>query len=238
MEYRMKKWLVVWIVLILIIFAACGGSSRKAGEPAQEKPESPATAKKNKQVENYFLIAHVSFLPEEEPTVKTDITAVPTLKKEDPSVSFRFRWFVNRQEIPGEDTAILPKAYFKKHDMVNCVAVGFVGSLTTPEYTSDFVRILNSAPVIEENPVDKFSVPGVFTYQIKATDPDEDTLTYALLSPTDLDIEIDPKKGLITWDLHIGVARNLPEVVEIHFTVSDNEMATEGFVRLNFTRLR
>lgn len=234
----MKKWLIVWIILAVLSAAACGGKSKKTVDTAQQEPEPPPPAKKSKPVENRFLIENVTFMPEKDPTVLTDITAVPKLKTEEPGVDFRFRWFVNRQEIDNETGPMLSHTYFKKNDMINCIVTGEIGTRSTPDFYTNFIRIIDSPPVIEEKPVDNFNVPGIFRYQIKASDADEDTLTYTLISPTDLDIEIDSKKGLITWDLNAGTVSGLSEVVEIRFKVSDDEMETEGFIRLNFTRVR
>lgn len=63
-------------------------------------------------------------------------------------------------------------------------------------------EIRNMPPMIIENK--EFNFDGkVYTYQIKATDPDEDTLTYSLKS-SPLGMEIDSSTGLITWDVPPG----------------------------------
>jgi len=58
-------------------------------------------------------------------------------------------------------------------------------------------EIQNLPPVIQEH--GEFNFDGTrYTYQVKATDPDGDALTYALESPSD-GMTIEKSSGLITW---------------------------------------
>jgi hypothetical protein len=58
-------------------------------------------------------------------------------------------------------------------------------------------EITNMRPVITAH--QEFSFDGtVYAYQVKATDPDGDTLAYSLESPPD-GITIDPSTGLLKW---------------------------------------
>ncbi len=60
-------------------------------------------------------------------------------------------------------------------------------------------EILNLPPMISEDK--KFNFDGrVYTYQIKATDPDGDPLTYSLKSAP-AGMTIDPSAGLIKWNV-------------------------------------
>jgi hypothetical protein len=58
--------------------------------------------------------------------------------------------------------------------------------------------LFNSSPIIESNPVTTAKEGAVYTYDVEATDPNEDTLTYSLTtSPTGM--TINSTTGVITW---------------------------------------
>ena len=56
----------------------------------------------------------------------------------------------------------------------------------------------NRQPVITSTPVNGASVGAAYTYQVTATDPDGDALTYSLIQ-TPAGMGIDAASGLITW---------------------------------------
>lgn len=63
-------------------------------------------------------------------------------------------------------------------------------------------EVLNLPPMIEENR--RFNLEGdLYTYQIKATDPDGDTLTYSLKSAP-AGMTVDPTTGLVRWNVPSG----------------------------------
>jgi len=58
--------------------------------------------------------------------------------------------------------------------------------------------LFNSSPVIESDPVTTAKEGAVYTYDVEATDPNEDTLTYSLtVSPTGMTINSTTR--VITW---------------------------------------
>ncbi len=58
--------------------------------------------------------------------------------------------------------------------------------------------LFNSSPVIESTPITTAKEGVVYTYDVEATDPDEDTLTYSLTtSPTGM--TINSTTGVIAW---------------------------------------
>jgi len=63
-------------------------------------------------------------------------------------------------------------------------------------------EVLNLPPMIEENR--RFKLEGdLYTYQIKATDPDGDTLTYSLKSAPP-GMTVDPATGSVKWNVPSG----------------------------------
>lgn len=58
--------------------------------------------------------------------------------------------------------------------------------------------LFNSSPVIESDPITTAKEGVAYTYDVKATDPNGDTITYSLtVSPTGMTINSDT--GVITW---------------------------------------
>jgi len=58
--------------------------------------------------------------------------------------------------------------------------------------------LFNSSPVIESDPVTTAKEGATYTYDVEATDPNEDALTYSLtVSPTGM--TINSTTGVITW---------------------------------------
>jgi RHS repeat-associated protein len=62
----------------------------------------------------------------------------------------------------------------------------------------NFGNIQNSAPTITSVPNKQAFTAEDYQYQVKAVDPDENTLTYALISAP-AGMVIDSQKGLVTW---------------------------------------
>ena len=81
--------------------------------------------------------------------------------------------------------------------------------------------LFNSSPVIESNPVTTAKEGAIYTYDVEATDPNEDTLTYSLtISPTGM--TINSTTGVITWTPTEGQVGENEVVVE----VSDGSKST------------
>ena len=56
----------------------------------------------------------------------------------------------------------------------------------------------NNEPTITSTPITTASVGVIYTYDVNATDSDEDTLTYTLTNPPE-GMTINPSTGLISW---------------------------------------
>jgi len=81
--------------------------------------------------------------------------------------------------------------------------------------------LFNSSPVIESDPVTTAKEGAVYTYDVEATDPNEDTLTYSMtISPTGM--TINSTTGVITWTPTEGQVGENEVVVE----VSDGSKST------------
>lgn len=105
----------------------------------------------------------------------------------------------------------------KNKKLLLSLSVFFIAFLFTGCY------LFNSSPVIESDPVTTAKEGVVYTYDVEATDPNEDTLTYSLtISPTGM--TINSTTGVITWTP--TAAGNYDVTVE----VSDgSKSATQSF---------
>jgi hypothetical protein len=107
----------------------------------------------------------------------------------------------------------------KNKKLLLSLSVFFIAFLFTGCY------LFNSSPVIESDPVTTAKEGAVYTYDVEATDPNEDTLTYSLtISPTGM--TINSTTGVITWTPTEGQVGENGVVVE----VSDgSKSATQSF---------
>lgn len=99
------------------------------------------------------------------------------------------------------------------------LSVFFIAFLFTGCY------LFNSSPVIESTPVTTAKEGASYTYDVEATDPNEDILTYSLtISPTGM--TINSTTGVITWTpTESQVGKN-----EVVVEVSDgNKSTTQSF---------
>jgi hypothetical protein len=99
------------------------------------------------------------------------------------------------------------------------LSVFFIAFLFTGCY------LFNSSPVIESDPVTTAKEGAVYTYDVEATDPNEDTLTYSLtISPTGM--TINSTTGVITWTPTEGQVGENEVVVEVS---DESKSATQSF---------
>lgn len=112
-------------------------------------------------------------------------------------VTISYEWMKNGE--PAGNTAHIDGS-LKKGDKISVKITPFDGEL----YGRPIVLqrdVLNAIPVILENR--KFGFDGkLYSYQVKATDSDEDTLTYSLKSgPSGM--TINAATGLVKWDVPV-----------------------------------
>jgi len=86
--------------------------------------------------------------------------------------------------------------------------------------------LFNSSPVIESDPVTTAKEGGLYTYDVNATDPNEDTLTYSLTTfPTGM--TINSTTGIISWT---PTEDQIGEENEVVVEVSDgSKSSTQSF---------
>jgi len=232
---RISGFVMICVVLALV---SCGNPAKpeKTG-PADVSPrdKTPAAAPAARPVD--FLRLSAVRLSPSAPTAATDLSAeavvIPPVPEE---IDFQYRWFVNDKQVEETAGTALACSNFRKKQWVYCQAMASSGEKASDWLQSKHVRIANAPPQLAASPVGNFTVPGQFTFHISASDPDQDPLTFELLSPLDPGIDLDPKTGVLTWKIDAETVNRLGEKIEIKFAVSDNDGGkTSGSITLDLT---
>ncbi len=169
--------------VITVLFFACGGENRERNmKPAQAVPEARLEA---------------VVIEPDTPTVETGVRAMPRFR-ENPrrTVPLTYEWFVNGDRVPEVEKAALPREKYQREDRIRCRVRPHAGGRWIK---SDSVTVLNAPPHFRPGRVPGFDIPGEFIHQVFAEDPDNDPVTYRLVSPLDRGIELDPRTGMIRW---------------------------------------
>jgi len=110
-------------------------------------------------------------------------------------VSFMYEWTKNGEPAGNGERIEAP---LKRGDRISVKVTPFDGESYGRSVVLDN-EIQNLPPVIQEH--QEFQFDGkVYTYQVKASDPDGDPLTYAIESPTE-GMTINKSSGLLTWNV-------------------------------------
>ncbi|MFH2107199.1 MAG: hypothetical protein ABII93_00875 [Chrysiogenia bacterium] len=222
----MKKVSLVILVLSLCLHFCVGGNKSEQKDKKKSPVSTGAIHKEYTEDNDQLIIKSVGYNLETLNS-ETDLIATPVMQNQGiEDVQFQFRWFVNNQEITEIGDNILEKYLFKKNDWIYCLIKAVKGDRVSATFRGNYIRIPNSPPVVTFAPIPKFAVPGIFSYQIQAVDIDQDELTYRILAPLDQGINIDEKKGLITWNIDKKIAENYSSApVKITYEVIDTDGA-------------
>lgn len=235
----MKRFTEFFLIGVALTMVSCGNSAapEKTG-PAGVSAAGEKTAIGTAAGPADFLRLSAVLISPAAPTAVTDLSAEALVVPPIPDgIDFQYRWVVNDQEVEGTAGAALACGNFRKKQWVFCQARALAGGKTSDWLQSKHVRIANSSPQLESSAVENFSVPGLFTLQLSAQDPDQDALTFELLSPLDQGIVLDAKTGVLTWKLEEETVKRLGEKIEIKFAVSDGDGGkTSGSITLNLTK--
>jgi hypothetical protein len=243
----MKRMSVLAMVMALLGMAACTGSgAADQGRPGDDAGRNPAAETAGRRANAAAaqnaaagaLRLNAVRLSAENLLAGVDLNAEAEVAPPVPAgVEFEFRWYVSNQEVADATGPTLPGDSFRKNQWIICQARAKAGDQVSGWLKSNWVRVSDSPPRIEALPPGPFSVPGRFSYQIKASDADNDALTYELLAPLDAGIELDKKTGLLTWRLDNALVDRLGESTEISFSVSDNDLPpATGSITLRFQK--
>jgi hypothetical protein len=114
------------------------------------------------------------------------------------SPTYFYQWYINNQEIEGETTSILDHRHFAKGDQLYVVVTPFDGEERGLPKKSEPIAVLNSLPTISSTPPFSIDKDGVYQYQIKAEDSDDDPLLFEIEKGPQ-GMTVDTRSGLLSW---------------------------------------
>jgi hypothetical protein len=119
--------------------------------------------------------------------------------REGDSVNITYQWSKNDLTLPGTSDRLTVSSDFKRGDKISLEVVPDDGKTRGTALTMH-LYVANSSPVIASSE-ETFRFDGnMYSYQIKASDPDGDPLSYSLkTAPSGM--TIDPSTGLIKWNV-------------------------------------
>lgn len=250
-----RTWAILSL-LVLLAMSACGKpSAREEQSPAggdagaRQEGTAPAGGKRSAggstpatalaggvDAEQSLLRLSEVRLSPAQLSAESGLTAEPVpLDPLPEAAEFEFRWFLNGERLEEAAGPTLEPGRFKKKQWLHCQARVLAGDLSGPWLSSRHLQAQNLPPRITAHPIEDFSVPGQVSYQIAASDPDGDAVSYELLSPLTAGIAVDPASGLLTWTLDAEAMETLGRSVTITFRVKDDDGAgSNGSITLRF----
>lgn len=194
-----------------------------AAEVAEAAPPSVAVQDSLAEESGPFAVKEVRLVPET-PTCSTPITAEPVYSGSLPEgTDFQYEWVVNNAKVPGTTGPVLAPEAFKKKAWVSCrVTLSGPGGADA-EVRSQYVRIANSRPELTLPATEPFQAPGRLELQFRASDADNDPVSFKLVSPLDQGIVLDEKSGALTWEITAEIVKSLTGTVEIIVAALDGD---------------
>lgn len=125
-------------------------------------------------------------------------------------ITYKFDWKINGQ-VTGDGSDSI--SGFKRGDKVTVQITPFDGEVVAGQSRTLSMEIANTTPKIVEQKESPFD-GKTFTMQVKATDPDGDTLSYELLNGPE-GMTIDKKSGVVNWPLKENSGGDYPIKVKI-----------------------
>lgn len=160
-------------------------------------------------------------------TVKAEVEG---MDKDGDPITFYYEWKRNNMTLHEETREELDTKEFKKGDFISVIVTPFDGKEKGKNKRSLFLFVANSPPTITSFPTLNTS-NEIYVYEVKATDPDGDALTFSLEeSPPGM--TIDAATGRIEWKIPSETKGSF----QVKITVTDNDSkAFQGF-GLDFKR--
>ncbi len=247
------------ILLIACWFFYCGdsGSEVSRENPALKKKqvENAGAQQKlrrddfktgSKLVKREVIISQVKFTSDA--VADSDLEVKAVWGKQDPLVELQYQWFVNDKEVAGAEDPVLSSVNFQCNDWVVCFVKAFKDGRSLQVVKSKYIKILSLPPRLAPGPVTVPDVPGVFSYKIMASDPnqarinkdgfpEERKLEYELVAPRGEGIILNPATGEISWEITKEIVEKYAGKITLKFKVKNKEGAfVIGSLLLNFTQ--
>ncbi|MDF1580790.1 MAG: putative Ig domain-containing protein [Desulfuromonadales bacterium] len=159
----------------------------------------------------------------------TTITAeIVSSDPDDDLVTYHVQWLRNNEPVDG-DFEELDTTGFSKGDLIALVVTPTDGEQEGEPGKSLPLLLHNRPPEIASLPTGM--VDGRFVYQVEATDPEGDPLTFSLEGAPQ-GMEIDPQSGLIDWQVPPTLSGNYA----IKILVSDGDAKAYQTFGLTFSQ--
>jgi hypothetical protein len=114
-------------------------------------------------------------------------------------IKYRYRWFINDHEVPGQNKATLSVAECQNGDQIHAEIVAMDGEDESSSHKSEPLRIGSNIVEITSQPPQSVGPDRRFVYQISATGPDPETMVYQLINgPSGMSMS---KTGSIEWQM-------------------------------------
>jgi hypothetical protein len=114
-------------------------------------------------------------------------------------IRYRYAWYINDRQLPGETKATLDVGLCKKGDEVYAEIVAMDGDDESPPFKSEPVRIGGNVLKITSQPPKSIGEDRRYVYQVATEAPDPEALMFSLVSsPTGMTIS---KTGRVEWQL-------------------------------------
>ncbi len=196
----------------------------KAVTPEADKKTPPSTQISPNQPPRVDYIDVIPLYPKIGDTIK--ITAKATDPDGD-EIKLIYQWFKNEEPLSEtSDSLVLTKENFKRGDNISLNVIPDDGKVKGSSGLMK-VTIGNSFPEITSSPSENKFDNRKFTYQVKATDAENDALAYSLKTAP-AGMTIGQSTGLIQW----MVPQDFKGKAEVAVVVSDNHggEALQSFV--------
>ena len=171
-------------------------TAQQVSKPIRTKPETVShETKKADIIPNIISIKLSPSSPVKGDTIKAEVLTAGE------GAMIVYEWKKNEEPLDAAGDAL--SSDFKKGDTISLTVAPSDGKQKGAPVTV-VTHIFNSAPVITSTIKDSKFSDNIFTYQVKAEDPDDDILTYSLLGWPE-GMAIDSKTGFIKWVIPPGV---------------------------------
>jgi hypothetical protein len=114
-------------------------------------------------------------------------------------ISFKYAWYINGSQVPGQSKSALNVGLCKNGDEVYAMISAADGGDQSPVHKSELLRIGGNVVQITSEPPNSIGDDRKYTYQVVTSAPEPEVLTYSLITkPTGMTIS---KTGRIEWQL-------------------------------------
>ena len=208
-DFKMKKIFLMFFIAILITSCKAKEAPKETApsqpqavvQPSAEtkEPQTSAPDAGGTKLNQPPTVTSVDVTPNF-PKIGDTLKITTTAKDSDgDEVAFIYQWFKNEELLPEETSDALSLKGYQRGDRIMLNVIPYDGKEKGSPGVMK-VTIGNISPEITSNPNESRFENRRFTYQVKATDSENDPLAYSLKAAP-AGMTIDKSTGLIQWDV-------------------------------------